>query len=67
MKKKERIELTLEEKEIIEALNDPVYTTAYLEEWLNRNDNVAVNAVAALTAMGAKGYYRAIQRMAEKS
>jgi len=62
-----KIELTLEEKEIVEVLNDQVYTVPYLEERINRNDNVTINAVAALTAMGAKGYYKAVQHMSEKN
>lgn len=63
MNKNEKIQLTLEEKKIVQELNDPLYTVEYLEEWINRNDNVAINAVAALSAMGAKGYYKAVQRI----
>ena len=35
-------------------------------KWINRDDNVQVNAVAALSAMGAKGYYAAVKRMAKR-
>lgn len=60
------IKLTENEKEIVRELNDPTYTVEYLEEWINRNDNVQINAVAALSAMGAKGYYAAVKRMARR-
>ena len=58
--------LTEYEKKIVRELNDPTYTVEYLEQWINRDDNVQVNAVAALSAMGAKGYYAAVKRMAER-
>lgn len=61
------IKLTGKEKEIVQMLGDPIYTVKYLEEWINRNDDVSINAVAALTAMGAKGYYRAIQHITEQN
>lgn len=57
--------MTDQEKIIVNELGDPTYTVDFLEEWINRNDNVMVNAVAALQAMGAKGYYKAVQRMAK--
>ena len=57
--------MTDREKEIVKGLNHSLYTVEYLEEWINRNDNVFVNAPAALQAMGAKGYYEAVKRMAE--
>lgn len=60
------MKLTENEKEIIRELDDPTYTVEYLEQWINRDDNVQVNAVAALSAMGAKGYYAAVKRMAER-
>lgn len=60
------IKLTENEKRIVRELNDPTYTVEYLEEWINRNDNVQINAVAALSAMGAKGYYAAVKRMAKQ-
>ncbi|WP_269478273.1 hypothetical protein [Hominibacterium faecale] len=59
------IKLTKKEKEIVNRLNDRLYTVDFLQEWVNRNDNVAVNIVAALQAMGAKGYYCAVKHMAE--
>ena len=42
------------EKEIIGMLDDSLYTVEYIEEWINRSDK------------GAKGFYRAVKRMAEK-
>ena len=58
-------EMTDREKEITKSLNHAIYTVEYLEEWINRDDNVFLNAPAALQAMGAKGYYEAIKRIAE--
>lgn len=54
------------EIEIIEKLDHPLYTMEFLEEWVGRNDNVMVNAPAALQAMGANGYYEAIKLIAER-
>lgn len=49
--------MTEREKEIVRRLMHPVYTVDYLEEWLERKDNVFVNPVAALSAMGGhKGF-----------
>ena len=62
----EKIVLSDKEKEIIGMLDDSLYTVEYIEEWINRNDNVFVNAPSALSAMGAKGFYQAVKRMAEK-
>lgn len=53
--------LTSKEKAIVKNLNSALYTVEYLEEWINNNDDVFSNAVGALTAMGAKGFYDAIQ------
>lgn len=61
-----KIFLTAAEKKLVEELGDATYTVDYLETWINRNDNIEINAVAALSAMGAKGFYRAVQLMAEK-
>lgn len=58
--------LSDKEKEIVERLGHSLYTVSYLEEWINRNDNIFVNAPACLNAMGAHGYYAAIQQMAKK-
>ena len=58
-------EMTLKEKEVVERLNHPLYTTSFLEEWLERKDNVFVNAPAALQAMGAKGFYEAVKQIAK--
>ena len=57
--------MTDKEKEIIKRLAHPVYTVEFLEEWINRNDNVFANAPAALQAMGAKGFFQAVQCMAK--
>jgi hypothetical protein len=58
--KMEKIILSEKQKDIVTRLADPIYTPEYLETWLNRNDNVFVNAPAALSAMGASGFYRAV-------
>lgn len=57
--------MTAKEREIVERLNHPVYTTDFLEEWIQRNDNVFINAPAALQAMGAKGFYEAVKQIAK--
>ena len=54
--------LTSKEKAIVKNLNSALYTVEYLEEWINNNDDVFSNAVGALTAMGAKGFYDAVQQ-----
>lgn len=51
------------EKEIVRELNHPLYTVEFLDKWLNRNDNVFINAPAALQTMGAKGFYDAVKQM----
>lgn len=56
--------LSEREKEIIKELNHPLYTVGFLEAWVGRNDNVMVNAPAALQAMGANGFYTAVHQMA---
>ncbi len=58
------IKLTELEKQIIDELNDKLYTAEFVEEWINRDDNVIINPFAALQAMGAKGYHQAVKRMA---
>lgn len=58
------IDMTDKEKEIVKELNHPLYTVEFLEEWKDREDNVFVNAPAALQAMGANGYYDAVKQMA---
>jgi len=58
------IEITEKEKAIIEQLNHPLYTVDFLEQWINRDDNPFINALAALQAMSAKGYYEAVKQMA---
>lgn len=58
--------MTEREREIAEKINHPLYTVEFLEEWIDRNDNVFINAVAALQAMGAKGFYEAIKQIAKR-
>ena len=58
------IKLTELEKQIITELGDSLYTVEFVEEWINRDDNVIINPFAALQAMGAKGYHQAVKRMA---
>lgn len=55
--------MTDREKEVVRELNHPLYTVDFLEEWKDRDDNVFVNAPAALQAMGANGFYEAVKRM----
>ena len=63
----EKIQMTEREKEIVTELNHELYTAEYLEHWINRNDSVALNASAALQAMGAHGFYEAVKLMAAGS
>ena len=58
--------MTEREREITRELNHPIYTVEFVEEWANRNDNVFVNAPAALQAMGAKGFLTAVEMMARQ-
>ena len=58
--------MTDREKEIIKEITDPLYTVEFLEKWIVRSDNVEVNAPAALQAVEAKGFYRAIKCLAGK-
>lgn len=63
-----KITITEKQEAIIRRLNDPLYTVEFLKEWVNRNDNVFINAPAALQAMGASGFFaavRAIERAEE--
>ena len=43
-----KITITEKQEAIIRRLNDPLYTVEFLKEWVNRNDNVFINAPAAL-------------------
>lgn len=61
----DKIVLTEREKEIVASLGHDLYTVEYLEEWINRNDNICTNVVAALNAMAAKGYYEAVKALAK--
>lgn len=53
------------EKQVIEDIHHSTYTEEFLNDWIHRNDKVDVNAVAALQAMGAKGFYAAVQKIAK--
>ena len=54
--------LTNEEKGLIDILgHGTIYSSEYIEEWINRKDDVQVNVIAALSAMGAKGFYDCIR------
>lgn len=55
-----RITLTEKQREIVARLGDATYTPEYLEKWMNRTDSVYINAPAALSAMGAQGFYSAV-------
>lgn len=57
--------MTDREKEVVKKINHSLYTVEFLEEWINRNDNVLVNPVAALQAMAAKGFYEAVKAIAK--
>jgi hypothetical protein len=57
------VELTEKQKEIIKRLNHSLYTVEFLNEWLNRQDSVFINAPAALQCMGAKGFLSAVKAM----
>lgn len=59
------IKLTDSEKEIVNRLNDSLYTVDYLEEWINRREDINVDCVAKFFVMLAKGYYLAVRNMAE--
>lgn len=56
--------MTEKEKEVVRKINHSIYTVEFLEERTNRNDNVLVNAPAALQTMGAKGFYEAVKAIA---
>lgn len=58
--------MTDREKEVVREINHPLYTVEFLEQWINRNDNVFTNAIAALQAMGAKGFYAAVEMLAKR-
>lgn len=57
---KVKIEISKKQKDIIEALGDDIFTADFLEEWINRHDDIDINAFAALQAVSAKGFYRAV-------
>lgn len=57
--------MTEREKEIARKINHPLYKVEFIEEWIARDDNVFANPVAALQAMGAKGFYEAVKQIAK--
>jgi hypothetical protein len=58
---KERIILSGAERTILTALEHPLYNADFVEEWINRDDLVFINAPAALQATAAKGFYEAVK------
>lgn len=56
--------LTKEECAIVERW-DTMFDVDYLEEWINRDDNVFSNAPSALIAAEARGFYRAVRLQAQ--
>jgi hypothetical protein len=63
--KNDKIFLSDAERTVITGLGHPLYTAEFLEEWINRDDSIFTNAIAALQAVAAKGFYEAVQRMIE--
>ena len=61
------ITLTETEKRIVEKLDHPIVTVAFLEEWLNPNEPNydGSNPYGANFAAMSQGYYAAVQRMAD--
>lgn len=57
------ITLTEKQKQIIEKLNHKLFTVEYIEEWINRDDNVFINAPAALSAIECKGFFEAVKAL----
>lgn len=47
--------------EIIKKLGHPLFTPEYIANWINRDDDVMINAPAALSAIEAKGFYEAVK------
>jgi hypothetical protein len=63
--KRDKIVLSGAERTIITGLGHPIYTAEFIEQWINRDDYVLINAVAALQAVAAKGFYEAVKKMNE--
>ncbi|MEY8369767.1 hypothetical protein AALA24_13525 [Anaerovoracaceae bacterium 42-11] len=59
------IKLTEKEKDLINALDDSLFTRNFVEDWINRDDNVVINAPAALQSANAKGFYRAVHKIVQ--
>lgn len=60
---RKKIEITEVEKDMINRLAHPLYTVGFLEEWLNRDEDVREGTMGALPAMSAKGYYEGVRWM----
>jgi hypothetical protein len=60
---KEKLYLSGAEQTIISGLNHSLYTADFIQEWINRDDNVFANAPAALQSAAANGYYEAVKAM----
>jgi predicted RNA-binding Zn-ribbon protein involved in translation (DUF1610 family) len=63
MKMREKWCLSGAEQTIISGLKHPLYTVEFIQEWINRDDLVFINAPAALQAVAAKGFYEAVKAM----
>lgn len=48
------------QKNKVKELGHSLYTVEYIEAWIDRKDNVAMNALAALNAMAVTGFMRAV-------
>ena len=53
--------MTPSQEHIVAILDHPRFTVEYMREWTARNDDVMINAPAALQAMEAKGYLEAVR------
>lgn len=60
---KKKIVLTRKERMCIEELGDSIYTPKFIEEFVNRDENVFNNAPVALQIMGCDGYLKAVRNM----
>lgn len=61
-----RIAITERESVLINRLDHPIYTLAYIDYWGNIYAKVDKNPQEALMAMGALGYYEAIKQIVDK-
>lgn len=56
-----KVKLTDSQKKIVEALGDKLFTVDFIEEYYGRNDNVMINAPAALQECEVEGFMRAVK------